>query len=137
MKKTIYSILKECSEGKSPKERVERLQQYASNAALLLVLKYAFDPNLKFLLPEGDPPYKPCEFLDQEGRLYAEAKKLYLYVEGGNPNLTKFKRESLFIQLIESIDKNDAILLLSVKDKKLPFKTLTSAIVKQAYPNLY
>jgi len=136
MKKSLYNILKECSEGKSPKERVERLQQNA-NPALLLVLKYTFDPNIKFLLPEGDPPYKPCEFLDQEGRLYAEAKKLYLYVEGGNPNLTKFKRESLFIQLIESVDKNDAILLCSVKDKKLPFKTLTSSIVKQAFPELY
>jgi hypothetical protein len=136
MKKSLYNILKECSEGKTPKERVEKLQQNA-NAALLLVLKYAFDPNIKFLLPEGDPPYKPCEFLDQEGRLYAEAKKLYLYVEGGNPNLTKFKRESLFIQLIESVDKNDAILLCSVKDKKLPFKTLTSTIIKQAFPDLY
>lgn len=137
MKKTIYNILKECSEGKSPKERVERLQQNANNAAMLLVLKYAFDPNIKFLLPEGAPPYKPCEFLDQEGRLYAEAKKLYLYVEGGNPNLTKLKRESLFIQLIESIDKDDAVLICSVKDKKLPFKTLTSSIVKQAFPNLF
>jgi len=136
MKKSLYNILKECSEGKSPKERVTLLQQYA-NPALLLILKYAFDPNIKFLLPEGDPPFKPCEFLDQEGRLYAEAKKLYLYVEGGNPNLTKFKRESLFIQLIESVDKNDAILLCSVKDKKLPFKTLTSSIVKQAFPELY
>ena len=136
MKKTIYSILKECSEGKTPKERVVRLQRSA-NPAMLLILKYAFDPNIKFLLPEGDPPYKPCEFVDQEGRLYAEAKKLYLYVEGGNPNLTKLKRESLFIQLIESVDKNDATLLCSVKDKKLPFKSLNQSIIKQAFPDLF
>lgn len=136
MKKSIYSILKECAEPKSINQRVELLQKNA-NPVILNILKCAFDPSIKFLLPEGDPPYKPCEFVDQEARLYQEARKLYLFIEGGNPNLTKLKREMLFIQLIEGIDKNDAILLLSVKDKKLPFKSLTADVVKKAFPNLF
>jgi hypothetical protein len=43
----------------------------------------------------------------------------------------------LFIQLIESIDKNDSIILCSVKDKKLPFKKLTKKLVKKAFPEDY
>lgn len=136
MKKSIYNILKECSEPKSVKERVAKLQQNGI-PVVQQILKYAFDPNIKFLLPEGDPPYKPNEYVDQEGILFSEARKLYLFVEGGNNNLTKFRRETLFIQFIEGIDKNDAKLICAIKDKKLPFKTLTKDIVKQAFPNLY
>ena len=136
MKKSIYSILKECAEPKQVKDRVELLQKNA-NPVILNILKYAFDPNIKFLLPEGDPPYKPCEYVDQESRLYQEARKLYLFIEGGNNSLTKFKRETLFIQFIEGLDKNDAVLMLAVKDKKLPFKSLTADVVKKAFPNLF
>lgn len=136
MKKTIYSILKECSEVKNVKERVERLQS-SCPPVIQSLLKYAFDPNIKFLLPEGDPPYKPCEFVDQESRLYSEARLMYLFVEGGNPNLTKLKREMLFIQLLEGVHKDDAVLLCSIKDKKMPFKTINSDVVKKAFPNLF
>lgn len=135
MRKSISSILKSCAEGKTVNDKVALLQQNASDP-IFIILKYAFDPNIKFILPDGAPPYKPCEFLDQESRLYSELRRLYLFVEGGNPNLTKVKREYLFIQLLESIDKQDAELLVAVKDKKLPYKGLTSAVVKKAFPGL-
>jgi len=136
MKKSIYNILKECSEPKSINERVELLKKNGL-PVIQQILKYAFDPNIVFDLPEGDPPYKPCEFLDQEGRLYSEARKLYLFTKGGNPALSKFKREMLFIQLIESLDKDDAKLILAVKEKKLPFESINSETVKKAFPNLF
>jgi hypothetical protein len=138
MKKSISELLKSCAEVKKVEERVEALKVAASKSpALLTILKYAFDPNIKFLLPDTDPPYKPSEFLDQEGRLYTELRRLYLFIDGGNPNLTKFKREMLFIQLLESVDKNDAVLLCSIKNKKLPYKELTSKIVLKAFPGLF
>jgi hypothetical protein len=135
MRKSLSSILKTCSEGKTVNDKVALLQQLATEP-VLIILKYAFDPNIKFLLPEGAPPYKPCDFLDQESRLYSELRRLYLFVEGGNPSLTKVKREFLFIQLLESIDKQDAELLCAVKDKKLPYKGMTAAVVKKAFPGL-
>jgi hypothetical protein len=136
MKKSIYNILKECAEPKAKKDKVALLQQTCP-PVVQNILKYAYDPNIKFALPEGAPPYKPCEYLDQEGRLYTEARKIYLFIEGGNPHLTKIKREMLFIQFIEGIDKDDAVLMCHVKDKKLPFKSLTPAIVKEAFPGLF
>jgi hypothetical protein len=68
--------------------------------------------------------------------LYTEIRRLYLFVEGGNPNLSKLRREMLYIQLLESVDPNDAKLLNYVKDKKLPFRGITAKIVNQAFPNL-
>lgn len=136
MKKSIYNILKECAEPKSVNDRVELLQKNGI-PVVKQILKYAFDPNIIFDLPEGAPPYKPCEYLDQEGRLYAEARKLYLFTKDGNPALTKFKREMIFIQFIEGIDKNDAALIIAVKDKTLPFKGLNKDVVKKAFPDLF
>lgn len=138
MKKSISELLKACAEVKKVDERVEMLRATAARfPAVLQILKYAFDPSIKFLLPDTDPPYKPTEFLDQEGRLYTELRRLYLFIEGGNPNLTKLKRETLFIQLLESVDPNDAKLLCAIKDKKLPYKEITSKIVLKAFPDLY
>lgn len=136
MKTTMYDILREISEIESPQDRVTALQQHKYTQAIKQVCLYAYDQNIKWVLPEGKPPYKPCEFVDVEGRFISELRKLYLFVEGGNPNLTPFRRETLFIQLIESIDPKDASLLCSIKDKKLPFKNLTKKIVHQAFPDI-
>ena len=46
------------------------------------------------------------------------------------------RRETLYIQLLESIHPKDAILLNSIKDKKIPFKGLNKKIVQQAFPDI-
>lgn len=135
MQKSIFEILKEVSEQSTPEKKADLLRQ-KGNGAVQLILKYALDPTIKWLLPKGDPPFKPNPYPDQHGRLHAEAKKLYLYIEGGNPDLTPLRRETLFIQLLEGIDPEDAKLLCMVKDKKLPFKGLTAKVVNMAFNNL-
>jgi len=136
MKKSLYSILKEISELSSNKEKAQALSSNRFAESFKVIFRYIYDPSIKWLLPEGDPPYKPCEFLDVEGRFLTELRKLYLFVEGGNPNLTNLRRESLFIQLLESIDPDDAKLLLAMKDKKSAFSGINKTIVRQAFPDL-
>ena len=58
-------------------------------------------------------------------------RKLYLFVEGGNPNLKQVRREYLFVELLESIDPSEAELLLQVKDKKIKCRGLTYNLVKE------
>lgn len=101
------------------------------------VLKYTYDPRIKWLLPEGAPPYTINEAKGLEQRFYAEIRKLYLFVEGGNPNLNQIKRESLFISVLENIHSQDAKLLLSMKEKKLPYPGLDSQLILKAFPGLY
>ena len=136
MKKGIAEILEEVSKIKKKDERIEELRKHGDNRAMLQLLQYAFDPRIKWLLPEGTPPFKKNEYIDQESNLYAEMRRLYLFVEGGNPNLTPMKREMLFIGLLETVAPADAMLLCSVKDKKLPYKTITAEIVNEAFPGL-
>lgn len=119
---------------KSTKDRVSFLQSIGS-PALHQVLKYMFDPSIKFLLPEGNPPYKVSEF-DQPGRFLAEIRRMYLFIDGGNPNLSPMRRETLFIQMLENVDARDAELILCMKDKKSPVKGLTKKVVEEAFPGL-
>jgi len=135
MKLSVSEILKRADELNLLQERRVFLLQHDS-PALQTILKCVYDPNIKFLLPKGKAPYKPTEFDRQEGRLYSEIRKMYLFVEGGNPNLTQIKREQIFVDLLESIDRQDAELLVAVKDKKLPYKNITRNLVEKTYPGL-
>ena len=137
MRVGISEILRKISELKNKDERITALRVNAQAVpALKTIFQYAFHPEIRWDLPEGDPPYKPCEFLDQEGRLYTEVRRLYLFVEGGNANLVPFKREALYIQLLESVAPEDAKLLLAMKNKKLPYKNLDAKTIKEAFPDL-
>jgi hypothetical protein len=60
-----------------------------------------------------------------------------LFIEGGNPNLNQIKRESLFISVLENVHPEDAKLLLSMKEKKLPYSGLNSKLILKAFPGLY
>lgn len=133
--KNLSKILMEAAAQKSKKDKIAYLKQN-TNSALNKLLKYTFDPEVKFLLPEGEPPYKPSPF-QQPGNLYNEIKRLYLFIEGGQANITNFRRESMFIETLEFVDAEDAKLLVAVKDKKLPYKGLTEEIIKEAIPEVF
>ena len=133
----IPTILKEIASKSKKDEKKEVLLKYANNGAFREILKYAFDPNIKFLLPPGNPPYNSVvDDSDNPIYLYGLVRKLYLFVEGGNPNLKPARREYLFIELLESLHPSEADLLLQVKDKKIKCRGLTYNLVKETFPNL-
>lgn len=135
MRLALFQVLQQTSEQSGTAAKVEFLHKHDSNA-LRMILKYALDPNIKWDLPDTDPPYKPCDYPGIETRLIAEARRLYLFLEGGNPNLKKIKRESLYIELLESIHPEDAKLLNAVKNKKIPYKGVNVKLINEAFPGL-
>jgi hypothetical protein len=139
MQKTFYEIFKEVHNAKKKKDKIAVLHFYSS-AALKQVLGYTYDPRIKWLLPEGIPPYKPLpKSADQESALASELRKMYMFVEGDTDtqrNLKPNRRETLFIAMLESIDPRDAKVLIGMKERKLPFNGLTRKLVEEAYPNL-
>lgn len=134
MKIGLAQIIKTTSELSTKKEKVEWLQKNDS-IPLRVLLKAANDPNLKWALPPGDPPYKPSNLTDCEGMLYTEIDRFYLFLEGGHQTLAGKRREELFIQMLESIDAEDAKLVCAVKEKTLPYK-LPKKIIQEAFPGL-
>ena len=139
MRKTFYEIFEEVEKAKSKKEKQDLLRKY-SGPALKQILGFTFNPNVKWLLPEGIPPYKPAkDSSDIQGQLVAELRRLYLFVEGNNDtqkNLKQLRREQLFIEMLESVDPGDAKVLLGMKEGKLPFKSITRKLIAETFPNL-
>ena len=133
---SLPTILGEVAKAKNKDGKKAVLVRY-DNGALREILKYAFHPDIKFLLPTGNPPYKSVvDESDNPTYLYGLVRKLYLFVEGGNPNLNTTRREYLFIEMLESIHPFEAELLLQVKDKKIKCRGLTYNLIKETFPEL-
>jgi hypothetical protein len=135
MKLGVAEILEKASKIASRKEKIDYLRENQS-FPMKIVLQYALDPNIEWLLPPGAPPYKANQLEDQESVLYHEAKKMYLFVKGGNDNLKPLRREALFLQLLENVTPEDAKLLLAAKDKKIPYPGITYKLIKEAFPDI-
>jgi hypothetical protein len=58
-------------------------------------------------------------------------------VKGGNDSLSKTRRESMFIQILEVLHPTEANLLCLVKDKLLEKQyKITKGVVESAYPDI-
>jgi len=135
MQISLSEFLKKVSALKTKKEKVEAIKAN-DTLPLRIVLQGAFDPAVEWLLPPGDPPYKPNENVDQEHILISRCQKLRYFVRGFYDNLKQTKREEMFIEMLENLDKDDAVLLCNIKEKKLPYPGITLDMVKEALPGL-
>jgi hypothetical protein len=135
MRVGVAEFLEKVSKLKKKEEKVAALKANDS-FVIRTILQGAFDERIKWLLPEGEPPYKVNDLVDQENVLIRDARKLAYFVEGGHPGLKQLKREALFIEMLETISPADAKMLCSVKEKKLPWKGITADIVKEAFPGM-
>jgi hypothetical protein len=133
MKLSIAEIVNKATELKTVEEKVEWLRKH-DNPALRTVLKYTYDKNVEFLIPNTAPPWKKNQYVGVEGMLYAEARRLRIFVKGGGyDNLNQVKREQLFISLLEDVDNADAELLCKMIEQK-PLKGLSKNVVVTAFP---
>jgi hypothetical protein len=137
MKLGIYEILNRVNAASGKKEKIEELRKHNDNQVLKLLLKMSLDKGLRWKLPEGEPPYKPSPDVDQQGMLYNEFKKFYLFLDDPrSANVTPIKRENIFINLLEALHPEDAKIVLKVKDKKPLGKGITEKLVAEAFPGL-
>lgn len=133
MRLSIAEIVNKATELKTVEEKVEWLRKH-DNTALRTVLKYMYDKNVEFLIPNTAPPWKKNQYVGVEGMLYNEARRLKIFIKGGGyDNLNKVKREQLFISLLEDIDNADAELLCKMIEQK-PLKGLSRNVVVTAFP---
>jgi hypothetical protein len=132
----LSEVLKKVHNAKTKAKKVELLKKYDCDA-LRVIIKSSFDPNIEWVIPQGEVPFEANDA--EEGTehtvLRREYKKLYRFVRGGDDTLVGFKRENMFIQMLEGLHKSEADLVISAKDKKLhqAFKGLSENVVKEAF----
>ena len=132
----LHEILTKVNNAKDKPKKIEVLKQNDS-LPLRQILKGAFDPKIEWDLPPGNPPYQvnDAPAVTEHTTLYTEAKKLWHFVKGADEALSKTKKEIMFIQMLEGLHKDDAELMVAVKEKELNkrYKGLTDAVVKEAF----
>ena len=138
MKLLISEVLQKVSNAKTKAEKIKLLRQY-NTPALRAVLIANFDESIVSMLPQGDVPFTPNDAPagTEHTKLEHEYRKLYLFFKGGSNSLQQSKRESLFIQMLEGLQEDEARVLCMVKDKTLGKRyKITRACVEEAFPTI-
>ena len=162
----MFEVLQIICKQRTKAKKIEALRKF-DHPALRAILIWNFDTSLVSMLPEGDVPYastgeqtafsgqlsdkiedavsKMNEIGSQslgsqdQGRtsIRKEFKIFYNFLKGGNDGLSKMRRETMFINLLQGLHPLEAEILCLCKDKKLATKyKLTQAIIVEAYPNI-
>ena len=133
----LYSeIAMKVNNAKDKPRKLKVLKDHDS-IALRQVLRGAFDPKIEWALPKGEVPYSvnDAPIGTDHTVLSQEAKRLYLFVKGGDNSIKQSQKELLFIQLLEGLSAEEAEFLVAVVNKKVnnKYKGFTANLVKEAF----
>lgn len=135
MTKLIYEVIEEAVGKKTKAEKIQVLRANES-WALKDVLRGTLDDTVGWLIPDGEPPYTPSQDHNASSSLLRQNVQFAYFAKGGKgEQVTKVKREQIFIILLESIHPKDANLVIGMIGKKAP-KGITKKLVEEAFPGL-
>lgn len=133
--KYVYEAIEEVQKAKTKADKVKKLKKNDS-WALKDILRGTYDSTVKWLLPPGEPPYTPNDGHNAPSNLLKRNKEFAYFAKGGpGGKLPAYKREKIFIGLIESIDPKDARLVISMINKE-KLKGITRPVIEEAFPGL-
>lgn len=131
MAKYITEVLKEIND--NPSLLNTTYKRAGDGGPLGKIFWCAFTSNGKFLLPEGEPPFKPSpEPMGMTpARFITEVRKFEYFFR---PDFPSLKREQMFIQLLESVHPDEAKIAIAIKDQELSklFPNITHEAVATA-----
>ena len=140
MQETYYplfsEILDKVHKAKTKDKKVDILRQYKSDG-LKMLMKAAYDPKIEWIFPDGEVPYTPNDAPagTEHTLLLQESKKLWHFIKGADGRTQKVQKEKMFFQMLEGLHKDEAQLLVNVKDKKLHqiYKGLSANVIREAF----
>ena len=141
-----HKIFTKVNNAKDKPKKIAVLRKYDTEH-LRALLNCAFNPDIEWMLPEGEVPYIENDAPDgtDHSRLSTEGRLLYNFVKKkipnsvdylvGNPQITDARREMMFIQLLEGLSAGEAQVLCLAKENTLhrKYKGLTATCVREAY----
>lgn len=121
--------------------REEKIQLLRKNSTIQFkdFLRGLFDPNIKFdvEIPEYRPSIEPAGL--NYSSLHTEMNRAYIFVIGhpkSPTGLTAQKKMAILKNMLESVHKNEAELLIGMLKKNLKIKSLTPKLVNEAFPDI-
>jgi hypothetical protein len=128
-------------------KRIEIIREYASkgtdhNALLRAFVECMFHPAVVFDLPPGTPPYKENTAPDYDSAgnslfKFFSNRMVRYFVKGQEKFIQQdIKRQMIFIQTLEGLYKDEAKVLLMIKEKQLEGykKFVSEDLFREALP---
>ena len=135
--KSVFEIVEQVSKAKKREEKISILKHHSEVWALKDLLRGSFDDAVQWNLPKGSVPYTPAEERSVPTNFLKQNKKFRYFVKGGaGDQMASFKRERIFLDMIESIHPKDAELVIAMVNKNLKVKGITKKLVEEAFPGL-
>jgi len=137
-RKLISEVLTEAGKIVKRDDRIKFLQ-LNKTPGLTDILRINYDDTVVSALPLGAPNYSKDDA--PKGYEYTRLNKAYTqfkyFFKGPVANGMKpLKREGLFLNLLETLNPEEADLLVAAKDKSMKYKGITKRLVNDAFPNL-
>lgn len=135
----VFEILNDVDKLDSRAAKIEELKKYSEHTPFKYVIKMNYCDTIKSLIPEGEPPYNKDE---QDGpsrsSLWSYLKTFPMFVVSTQAeNMRALQREQLYIEMLEAIDNEEAVVMNLAKDKKLQtVYSIDVGMVQQAFPDL-
>lgn len=138
-KKNVYEIFDEFRAVSMKQDRLDALVRNDS-WALRQVLLGAFHPDIKFTVTKI-PEYKNEDIPAgmSYGNMNDALSRVYLFVEGNNrvpEGLTEQRKTEILIQILETLEKEEAQVFANMLLKNLKVPHLTAKLVNEAFPGL-
>ena len=141
----VHELLEAVDSERVKARKLDLLRTHGEDSFKMTMI-WNFDESVVSMLPEGNVPYQPVESdvqasvdkgLPQRSTIRNQAKNFYRFVKGGDDAMNKIKRESFFINILETLPPPEAEILVLVKDKALNTKyNITKELVAEAYPEI-
>ena len=127
-------IMKTANDIEVLEDRVRFLRSYDSKS-LRILIKAGYNSKIQWDLPEGSVPFMAIEGPARTNLLKA-SQDLYVFIKGGADTVPQIRKQSLFIQLLESVSPEEAEILIFMKDKAMEelFPNVTMNVIELAFP---
>ena len=135
MKQYVFEVFEEINKKRNKEDKIKILKENES-WALKDIIRGSMDSTINWNLPVGAPPYTAAPEHSHPANLLRENTKFKYFVKGGaGDKMQKYKREQLFIGILEGVHPEDAKVVLSMINKQ-KLKGITLPVVEEAFPNL-
>jgi hypothetical protein len=139
--KRVFEIFDEFNKAKTKEERKKiLLENNTSPYVLQIVLQGAFHPGIEWVFKEP-VAYKPQHIPAglSHSTLAMEKEKFYIFTKDSkrvNPTLSYERKRQIFMQILESLEAQEAEVLMNMVLKDLKVKHLTYDLVMETFPDL-
>jgi hypothetical protein len=131
----IYEVLEKASKAKKKENKIKVLKDNET-WALKDILRGTYDAKVQWMLPAGEPPYTPNAPESAPSNLLRRNTDFRYFVRSKEAAAMKpYKRESIFIGLIEAVHPQDAKVVISMINKQ-KLSGITRNVIEEAFPGL-